>query len=73
MCMTYTSCTGHIYIYRVSAFNKSYNEKCLALFCLGIIILHNGQLLDTTHIPNDKEINHQKLVLKEVKVRVCLG
>ena len=36
MCMTYTSCTGQICIYRVSASNKSYNEKCFAFLFMSL-------------------------------------
>ena len=52
---------------------KVITKSALLCFFLDIIILHNGQLLEPMHIPNDNEINHQKHMLKRVKVSVCLG
>ena len=36
MWFSYLSCSGHIYVYRISASNKSYNEKCFAFLFMSL-------------------------------------
>ena len=36
MWFTYPSCSGHIYVYGISASNKSYNEKCFGFLFMSL-------------------------------------